>query len=213
MPSKPLQSIHRRPTRRIQIARRRRAVATLETAVALPMIIFLTFASLEISNGIFLRQSLVTASYEGARAITKTGGSVVTANTRISEVLTARGVSRYVVEYIPNNATTLPRGSRVEVRLTSTEPVLSYAPFRLFSGRSITASTHHGKAVTMNPNRTNVKRLSPCKRRGAAFILIVSMLSIFVVLMAITIDYSNMQLIRSELRRQPTLQPKRVPKH
>lgn len=37
-------------------------------------------------------------------------------------------------------------------------------------------------------------------RRGAAFVMILAMLSVFVVVAALTIDYSYMQLVRSELR-------------
>ncbi len=43
-------------------------------------------------------------------------------------------------------------------------------------------------------------RKKPAVRRGAAAILILFMLAVFVILAAITIDYSYMQLVRTELR-------------
>lgn len=122
-------------------SRFRRGVAAIETAVTLPALVFLTFGSLELSNLIYLRQSMTTASYEGVRAVTKPGGSQTLATTRIQEVLNARGITSYSVQFTPTVTTATARGTMVSVSVSSTNSSLSYAPFRLFKGTSIASSS------------------------------------------------------------------------
>lgn len=55
----------------------------------LPLIIVLLFTSIELANGIFLKQAVTIAAYEGARSATRPGGSNATAESRIAEVLSA----------------------------------------------------------------------------------------------------------------------------
>ncbi|MDZ4851221.1 MAG: TadE family protein [Pirellulaceae bacterium] len=119
----------------------RRGIATLETAVTLPLVAFLTFGSLELSNMMYLRQSMTIAAYEGVRSATKPGGSQALSDLRIQEMMTARGVTNYTVQYSPAVTTTLPRGTMVQVTVNSPSSNLSYAPFRLFSGTTISSST------------------------------------------------------------------------
>ncbi|MEQ1826878.1 MAG: vWA domain-containing protein [Pirellula sp.] len=59
------------------------------------------------------------------------------------------------------------------------------------------------KTTSLNPSligqRASVRSMAH-RRKGAAFVLILAMLSIFVVVAAITIDFSYMQLVRAEMR-------------
>ena len=48
--------------------RRRQGVAAVEAALCLPVVLILMLGTLEICSGIFLRESLNIASFEGARA-------------------------------------------------------------------------------------------------------------------------------------------------
>ncbi|MCA9165038.1 MAG: pilus assembly protein, partial [Planctomycetales bacterium] len=48
-------------------------VATLEMAVCLPMLVIITFCSIEAANFIYLKQSLTEAAYEAVRVATATG--------------------------------------------------------------------------------------------------------------------------------------------
>ena len=120
---------------------RRRGIAALETAVTLPILAFLTFGSLELSNLIYLRQSMTIASYEGSRTVTRPGGSQALAQTRVQEVLNARGVTEFTVQFTPAVTTATARGTMVQVRVSSTNSSLTYAPFRLFTGSSVSSST------------------------------------------------------------------------
>jgi Flp pilus assembly protein TadG len=119
----------------------RRGVATIETAVTLPLLAFLTFGSIELSNMMFLRQSMSIASYEGARSATRPGGSQGLAATKIQEVLTARGVASFSVAFNPTITTATPRGTMIQVTVTTPTTSISYAPFRLFSGSTVSSSS------------------------------------------------------------------------
>jgi len=118
----------------------RNGVAAIETAVTLPLLVFLTFGSLEIANAIFLRQSLVTASYEGAQCATRAGGSDAAARARIAEVLSARGITPFTIVLTPAVTTTTARGTKIEVKVSSGSSSLSFAPFKIFYGKTISAS-------------------------------------------------------------------------
>jgi len=120
---------------------KRRGIAAIETAVTLPILAFLTFGSLELSNMIFLRQTMTIASYEGSRSVTRPGGSQGLAQTRIQEVMNARGITSYTVAFTPVVTTATARGTMVQVTVSSTNTNLQYAPFRLFTGSSISSST------------------------------------------------------------------------
>lgn len=121
--------------------RSRRGIATIETAVTLPLLAFLTFGSIELTNMMFLRESMTVASYEGVRSATKPGGSQALAETRIQEILNARNITAYTVQFTPAITTATARGTMIQVTVSAASSSLSYAPFRLFSGSSISSST------------------------------------------------------------------------
>jgi Flp pilus assembly protein TadG len=119
----------------------RRGVATIETAVTLPLLALLTFGSIELSNMMFLRQSMSIAAYEGGRSATRPGGSQGLAQTKIQEILSARGVTSYSVQFNPAITTATPRGTMIQVTVSTPTTSISYAPFRLFSGSTVSSST------------------------------------------------------------------------
>lgn len=125
----------------------RQAVAAVETAVMLPLIVLLAFGSLELSNMVFMRQTLSIAAYEGARTITKPGTTAVQADIRIREVLASRNITSYSVQYTTKNdkpitVTALtPRGTELCVSVQSSNGGSAYGPLRMFTGRSIQCHT------------------------------------------------------------------------
>jgi Flp pilus assembly protein TadG len=139
---KPARYFRRQPKKLLRTnGAARMGIATVETAICLPMVIFITFGSIELSNLLFLRQTLTIASYEAARAATKPGGSEGLGTTKAGEVLLARGVSTYSVTYTPNVTTSTPRGTLIRATVSTATSNLTYAPFRLFSGSAISSST------------------------------------------------------------------------
>ena len=119
----------------------------VETALLLPLLILLAFGSIELSNMVFMKQSLSIAAYEGARLATKPGATQAQAETRIREVLTARNVSSYSVQFTTSggaaiSVTTLtPRGTQLSVTVQSSNGGASYGPLQMFTGRSVQCQT------------------------------------------------------------------------
>ncbi|MCA9160045.1 MAG: pilus assembly protein, partial [Planctomycetales bacterium] len=73
----------------------------VETAIALPLLVFIVFASIESCNAIFLKQTAASAAYEAAKIASNTGGTQLAANTRATEVLMARGITNATVTFDP----------------------------------------------------------------------------------------------------------------
>lgn len=119
----------------------------METALLLPLMVLLAFGSIELSNMVFLKQTLAIAAYEGARAATKPGASATQADVRISEVLTARKVTRYSVSYTTEKSAPLSvtpstqRGTLVTVTVRSSNGGSNFGPLRLFTGRTLRCRT------------------------------------------------------------------------
>lgn len=139
----------RRALRRCSPApsRNRSGAAVIETALLLPLLVLLAFGSIELSNMVFMKQSLAIAAYEGARIATKPGATQEQADTRIREVLTARNVTAYTVQYAtsgdaPISVTSLtPRGTQLTVSVESSNGGASFGPLRLFTGRTLRCQT------------------------------------------------------------------------
>lgn len=124
----------------------RRAAAAVETALLMPLLVLLAFGSIELSNMVFLKQSLSIAAYEGARMATRPGATQAQANTRIQQVLAARNVSSYTVTYttagVPLMITPItPRSTMITVTVQSSNGGANYGPLRMFTGRSLSCQT------------------------------------------------------------------------
>lgn len=125
----------------------RRGTAVIETALLLPLLILLAFGSIELSNMVFMKQSLSIAAYEGARLVSKPGTTQAQAEKRIREVLTSRNVASYTVQFttvggVPIIVTTLtPRGTQLSVTVQSSNGGANYGPLQMFTGRSVQCQT------------------------------------------------------------------------
>ena len=133
----------RRRRKRHESRQRRCGAAVVETALLLPVLILLAFGSIELSNMVFVKQSLSIAAYEGARTVSKPGSTAAQADTRIREVLASRNMTSYSVQYttaasVPINITSsTPRGTQLTVTVESNNGGVAFGPMRLFTGRTI----------------------------------------------------------------------------
>jgi len=93
----------------------RRGAAVVELAVCLPLILMLTFGAIEAANAVFLKQSLVTAAYEAARAATASGGTEEDGETKFEEVLAVRGVKNATIEFSPSITPLVQPGTPITV--------------------------------------------------------------------------------------------------
>jgi len=121
-------------------AGRRRAVAAMETAVVLPLLVILVFGALEMSNAIFLKQSLNMAAYEAAKVITRPGDNNTLAASRCQQVLSVRRISTYTMTISPAITASTARGTQVTVTVSAPASNLSYGPVRFMTGRTLTSS-------------------------------------------------------------------------
>ena len=99
--------------------RNRQGAAVVEFAVCLPLIVLIMLGSIEAANMLFLRQALVQASYEGAKAAIRLDAD----NFDVEEVATfvaeGRRLEGFTVETIPADITTVAQGDFIRVRTSA----------------------------------------------------------------------------------------------
>jgi len=104
--------IHRKTGRDLKS---RRAVASVELAVCLPVIVLLVFGSIEASSFIFLKQSLNVAAYEGVRVATLSDSGNAEAKTIASNILDSRDVSGFQIDFPNGESRDADRGDKIVV--------------------------------------------------------------------------------------------------
>lgn len=98
---------------------RRTGSAAVEFAVCLPVIVLLVFGSIEASSFIFLKQSLAVAAYEGAREAVRNDSGNADAINRASNILNARSVNGFNIQFPNGESRDIERGDEVVVVVTA----------------------------------------------------------------------------------------------
>lgn len=98
----------------------RNGAAVVELAVTLPVLLMVTFGTLEVCNRLFLRQTAAVAAYEGARLAARRTITQDQVQTRCMSLLQGRRIVNGQVAITPsgNGLTTLPTGGQLTVRVT-----------------------------------------------------------------------------------------------
>ena len=120
---------------------KRRATATAEVAICLPVLMTLTLASIDLCSMFFLKETVAIAAYEGARLGINRGGTNTAAAARVLEVLDERGVS-YNGNVVTFDGTTFNNAETLEhVMLVVTVPAAGnlLSPARLYGGLTLTS--------------------------------------------------------------------------
>ncbi len=99
--------------------RRRSAVAAVEFAVCLPVIILLMYGSIEASSYIFLKQSLNAAAYEGAREAIRPGSDNTQGIERATTILHSRNVREFTIQFPEGDPATVPRGDPIVIQISA----------------------------------------------------------------------------------------------
>ena len=115
--------------------------ATVEFAVALPILVLIVIGSIESSSMLFLRQALVQASYEGAKVASKPGADNLQVQTVISNVTAGRGLTDVVVTTDPVDVSAVAAGQWVRVTVSAPGDSNSFLPFGPFQNRTVSATT------------------------------------------------------------------------
>jgi len=93
----------------------RSGVACVEAAICLPVLFAVVLVGVEITNMIFLKQSLSTAAYEACRTAIQSSSSTTVSRTVGAAVLDSRGVKSYSIDFAPADVGTATRGTTITV--------------------------------------------------------------------------------------------------
>ena len=97
----------------------RKGAAVVEFAVCLPLLLLIMLGSIEAANMLFLRQALVQASYEGAKAAVKADSDNAAVTLVANQVADGRRLEGFTVETIPADVSTVPQGELIRVRTSA----------------------------------------------------------------------------------------------
>ena len=122
---------------RSHTSRRRRATATVELALCLPLIVLVAFGAVEGASMIFLKQTLVQSAYEGAKVAIKRNATNADVNAATQAVLGGRTLNDVTIEMNPSNIQSARRGDIVTIRVIAPSDANSIFPFGPFQGRLV----------------------------------------------------------------------------
>lgn len=118
----------------------RRGAAIVEFAVCLPVIVLIVFGGIEAASMLFLRQTLVQASYEGIKTAVKPDGTSSAATASATAVCNGRNLRDVQIVVSPSNIESLNRGDIIEITVTAPGDTNSVFPFGPFAGKDVTAT-------------------------------------------------------------------------
>jgi Flp pilus assembly protein TadG len=125
---------------RFRKAKSRKGTAVVELAICLPIIAVVVFASIEASSLVFLRQTLVQASYESVKVAVDPEATNANANAAAFQVTDGRNLEGVTVTLQPGNVQNVPRGATITVTVSAPGNSNSLFPFQMFNNRTISAS-------------------------------------------------------------------------
>lgn len=118
----------------------RRGAALVELAICLPVLLLIVYGALEAAGMIFLRQALVQSSYEAAKIAAKSG-DLNAAREAALNVAEGRKISELNIEFTPDTAQGLTRGTPLTVSVSAPGDQSSPLPLGLFRGLTVSAQT------------------------------------------------------------------------
>ncbi len=129
--------------RRSRAAKRRKAAATVEFAICLPVLITLTLGTMDLCNVIFLRETATLAAYEGARRGVGRGRTNEDVTARIVDFLNDRNIqfdTAQVVTFSSPNFTDAPTLENVTTTVSLPYAGNTIIPTQLFGDLTVRAS-------------------------------------------------------------------------
>jgi Flp pilus assembly protein TadG len=98
---------------------KRQGVACVEAAFCLPVILLVVLGCVEVTNKIFLKQSLSTAAYEACRTAIQSSTTTEISRSAGDEILKARGVKSATITFNPADVGNAPRGQIIRVTVNA----------------------------------------------------------------------------------------------
>lgn len=112
----------RKPNR----SKRNRGAAVVEFAVCLPLLMLIVLGAIEATHGIFLKQALSAAAYEGMRVAIEPRSKQADALQQAQAILDSRLVKGSRITF-DTNIDTAPRGQKVAIEVSA--PISLNSPF------------------------------------------------------------------------------------
>ena len=82
----------------------RHGAAIVEMAICFPLLVLLTFGTIETAGAIFLKQTITSAAHEGALLGMRSDATETQVRERVELILTARNVGDCVITVTPSGA-------------------------------------------------------------------------------------------------------------
>ncbi len=120
----------------------RRGVAAVELALTLPILVAFTFGAIETCNLIFLRQALVSTTYEAARVAIQNNATTADADARAQQVLAGRGITNATIVFNPADVENTARGTPIAVTVTVPADTFSIIPILNINTTNMSATTN-----------------------------------------------------------------------
>lgn len=117
----------------------RNGAAVVEFAVCLPVIMLIVLGSIEAASMLFLKQTLVQASYEGAK-IAISDRSQTDVEEAIQAVGAGRNIQDLLIEFTPSVLADATPGDVVTIRVSAPGDSNSFIPFGPFKNKTVVAS-------------------------------------------------------------------------
>lgn len=99
--------------------RKRRGAALTELAICLPILSIVTLGSIEAANGIYVRQKLVSVSYDLARSATAHGDGGATIPTKAAALFKTYGIKGGTYSISPSNLATVKPGEPIRITVSA----------------------------------------------------------------------------------------------
>jgi Flp pilus assembly protein TadG len=127
----------------------RRGAAILETAVVMSLLIMLSFGTAEYGYFFFVKNMLMGAAREGARAAITSTSSNTDVNTAVANVMTAAHIpsNQYTVVTSPSTVAGTTAGTAITVTVTCTWGTVGITPLPTSMGGIATSKQVVGAAV------------------------------------------------------------------
>lgn len=107
-----------KPNRRRAIAtNRRRGAALIEFALAFPVVLLVVFATVDVCNRIYLKQTIKIMAYEGARVSTIPGATSADVIQQIEGMAETRSLKNLQIDISPSGFENASFGSFVSVEV------------------------------------------------------------------------------------------------
>ncbi len=120
----------------------RLGTATVEVAVALPVLILLVFGSIETAEFVHLKQDLSICTYEAAKLASRGSSTTSDVTARFNQLMTAKGVNGASLTVSPNLTSSLSPGTEIALTASVITDSNFNLPMSFFNGQTLDTTVY-----------------------------------------------------------------------